>query len=211
MVMMGAEEKRAALAALRAEAVRALAPLMTSDQTQVVFGAGDPASPLALVGEAPGPREDREGVPFVGPSGELLTRVLEALGLDRQQLWITNVVKVWPTRRQGRSRRTRPPNAAERHASRPFFEREMAIVRPRAIVLLGGTAAQEVVGRRLKVSEARGQWFETPFGAPALVTFHPSYIRRLQGMDPARGAQALAAFRNDLRRAAQRAGLLDEE
>ncbi len=208
--MGAAGDKRAALEALRAEAVRALSPLLTADQTQVVFGAGDPASPLALVGEAPGPQEDRAGVPFVGPSGELLERVLRELGIARDQVWITNVVKVWPTRRQGRSRRTRPPNAAERRASRPFFEREMAIVRPRVLVLLGGTAAQEVLGRRLKVNEARGRWFETHLGAPALVTFHPSYIRRLQGMDPARGDRALAAFRDDLREAARRAGLVGE-
>ncbi len=207
---MKGEDKRAAIEALRQEVIQALSPLLTKDQTQVVFGAGDPTSPLVLVGEAPGPQEDKQGVPFVGPSGELLTRVLRELGLRRDQLWITNVVKVWPTRRQGRSLRTRPPNAAERRASRPFFEREIAIIRPRALVLLGGTAAQEVLGRRIKLTDERGKWFDTPFGVPAIVTFHPSYILRLQGMAPEEGEKALEAFRDDVRRAAARAGLLKE-
>lgn len=204
------EEKRAAIEALRQEAIQALSPLLTEDQTQVVFGAGDPTSPMVLVGEAPGPQEDKQGVPFVGPSGELLTRVLKELGLNREQLWITNVVKVWPTRRNGRSLRTRPPNVAERRASRPFFEREIAIIQPRVLVLLGGTAAQEVLGRRVKLTEERGQWFDTPFGVPAIVTFHPSYILRLQGMAPEEGQAALEAFRSDLRQAALRAGLIRE-
>lgn len=203
-------EKQAALEALRRETEAALSTLLTPDQTQVVFGEGNPDAPLMLVGEAPGPQEDREGRPFVGKSGQLLERVLTELGLDRSRdVWISNVVKVWPTRRQGRSLRTRPPNAAERQASWPFFEREVRLIRPKALLLLGGTAAKAVLGRSaVRMRDIRGKWLETPFGIPALVTYHPSYILRMQGMRPDEAERLLAEFRADVRAAAERAGLL---
>lgn len=198
-----------AIAALREQAIATLASTLDEDQIQVVFGAGDPTSPLMIVGEAPRPQEARQGVPFVGPSGELLNETLRELGIDRDRVWISNVVKVWPLTRSGRSVRTRPPTAAEQRASWPFFERELEIIRPKVLVLLGGTAAKAVLGKNFKITAERGEWREGPLGIPALATYHPSYVLRLQGMDPARGAEVLAQFKRDLQRAVERAGLLN--
>ncbi|HBY92470.1 MAG: uracil-DNA glycosylase [Ardenticatenaceae bacterium] len=195
-----------AIAALRDETVAALTLTLDQDQIQVVFGVGDPTSPLMIVGEAPGPQEARQGEPFVGPSGALLNETLGELGVSRDQVWISNVVKVWPLTRSGRSVRTRPPTAAEQRASWPFFERELEIVHPRVLVLLGGTAARAILGKNFKITAGRGQWRDGPRGIPTLATFHPSYVLRLQGMDAARGDEVLAQFKQDLRRAVERAG-----
>lgn len=203
------DEKHQAIAALWGEAIQTLTPLLTADQRQVVLADGDADAPLMLVGEAPGPQEDREGRPFVGPSGRLLDEVLAKLKLGREQLWITNTVKVWPTTRTGRSLKTRPPNAAEKKASHPFFAREVAIIAPKAILCLGGTAAQALIGKQFRITRERGEWREGPEGIPTMATLHPSYILRLQGMAPEQGAQALNDFTADLRQAAQRAGLLE--
>jgi DNA polymerase len=199
-----------AIEQLRAETIEALTPDLAEDQTQVVFADGNPNSPLMLVGEAPGPEEDRKGKPFVGASGRLLNQALEQLGLDREKLWISNTVKVWPNQRSGRSLKTRPPNAAEKKASRPFFDREIELIRPQAILCLGGTAAQALIGKSFKITKERGEWREGPLGIPTMATLHPSYILRLQGMAPESGEEALRNFTDDLRRAAQRAGLLEE-
>ena len=193
---------------LQDETIRTLAPHLTEDQNQVVFGDGNPNATLMLVGEAPGPQEDKEGVPFVGRSGQLLSAMLEELGLSRDDIWISNVVKVWPTTRNGNSLRTRPPRAAERKASRPFFEREVALIQPEAIICLGGTAAKELIDRSFKITEERGEWRTGPQGIPTMATYHPSYILRIQSMDPERGQEMEREFVDDLRRAATRAGML---
>jgi DNA polymerase len=201
--------KREAIELLRKETIEALTPLLTEDQTQVVFASGDPTSPLMLVGEAPGPQEDKEGIPFVGKSGQLLAEMLANLALERQQLWISNTVKVWPNKRTARRRlKTRPPYAAEKRASRPFFDREVELIQPRVILCLGGTAAKALIGKKFKVTTDRGQWREGPMGIPTIATLHPSYVLRLQGMAPEKGKQALEDFMNDLSQAAKRAGLL---
>jgi uracil-DNA glycosylase len=198
-----------AIEALRLEVIECLTPLLTDDQRQVVFGSGDPESPLMLVGEAPGPQEDREGEPFVGPSGQLLNNALEEIGLDRARIWISNTVKVWPTRRNGRSLKTRPPNAAEKKASRPFFEREIEIIQPRVILCLGGTAAQALISKDFKITRERGEWRAGPMDIPTVATYHPSYLIRLQRGTPEQGQKALEEFHEDLTRAASRAGLLE--
>lgn len=199
--------KAEAVAALKAETIEALTPTLTADQRQVVFGFGDPTSPLMLVGEAPGPQEDAQGEPFVGKSGQLLQLVLGELGLERRQVWISNVVKVWPTRRDGKSLKTRPPSAAEKKASRPFFERELELIRPQVILCLGGTAGQALLGKDFKITQERGEFRDGPLGIPTIATLHPSYILRLQGMAPAEYEIALANFRADVRKAVEKAGL----
>lgn len=197
------------VAALRQETLEALTPTLTDDQNQVVFGEGAPTSPLMLVGEAPGPQEDRDGRPFVGRSGRLLDEVLGQLGIERERLWISNLVKVWPNVRKGRSLRTRPPRAAEKKASRPFFDREVALIAPRVLLAIGGTAASGLLGRKVALGEIRGRWQDGPGGIPTLVTYHPSYLLRLDGMDPVRAAEFRQNFTDDLRLAAERAGLLE--
>jgi DNA polymerase len=201
-------DKIQAVMALKAETIDALTPTLTPDQRQVVFGFGDPASPLMLVGEAPGPQEDAQGEPFVGKSGQLLQQVLGELGLERKDVWISNVVKVWPTKREGKSLKTRPPSAAEKKASRPYFERELELIRPKVVLCLGGTAAQALLGKDFKITAARGEFREGPLGTPTIATLHPSYILRLQGMAPAEYEIALENFRTDVRTAVERAGML---
>lgn len=198
------------IAALKEETITALTPTLTPDQRQVVFGSGDPTSALMLVGEAPGPQEDAQGEPFVGKSGQLLQQVLGELGINRSQLWISNVVKVWPTNREGKSLKTRPPSAAEKKASRPFFDRELEIIQPQVILCLGGTAGQALLGKDFKITTARGEFRDGPLGIPTIATLHPSYILRLQGMAPLDYEQAIANFRADVRKAVEKAGLLEE-
>ncbi|MCB0075995.1 MAG: uracil-DNA glycosylase [Anaerolineales bacterium] len=202
--------KESEMALLRAEALETLSPTLSADQHQVVFGGGDPAARLVLVGEAPGPQEDKQGIPFVGRSGQYLEQALQQLGLRRETLWISNVVKVWPTTRSGKSLRTRPPNAAERRASWEFFQREMALVDPVAILCLGGTAAKQLIGPSFKITQERGEWRTGPHQIPTLATYHPSYLLRMEGMRPEEAERMAAEFLSDLRRAAQRAGLVSE-
>ncbi|MGH6915425.1 MAG: uracil-DNA glycosylase, partial [Geminicoccales bacterium] len=139
------------------------------------FADGDPSARLMLVGEAPGAEEDRKGKPFVGPSGQLLDRMLATIGLERRQVWITNVI-FW------RPPGNRPPTSAEIAACQPFLERQIELLRPRLIVFLGGAAARALLGLQEGVTKLRGRRlvYGTGDGAsvPALVTFHPAYLLR---------------------------------
>jgi DNA polymerase len=139
------------------------------------FADGDPAARLMLIGEAPGAEEDRKGKPFVGPSGQLLDRMLATIGLDRSQVWITNII-FW------RPPGNRPPTSAEIAACQPFLERQIELQRPRLIVFLGGAAARALLGLQEGVTRLRGRRLTYPMsdGAtiPALVMFHPAYLLR---------------------------------
>lgn len=194
--------------ALRQETKRELEPTLNEDQTQVVFGAGNPNARMMLVGEAPGPQEDKQGIPFVGTSGQTLNDVLAELGIDRDDLWISNVVKIWPNKRDGNRVRTRSPYADERRTSWPFFEREVEIISPAVMVLLGGTAAKQILDSDFKVTKRRGEWYDGLDGIPTLATYHPSYILRMGGFDSTRGAELTEEFKSDLKKAAIRAGML---
>ncbi|MGA7670699.1 MAG: uracil-DNA glycosylase [Nitrolancea sp.] len=147
--------------------------------SRLVFGNGNPASSVVLVGEAPGADEERQGKPFVGRAGRLLDQALEDAGLERKQVWITNVVKIRPTEpgANGR-RRNRPPSSEERNAFRPFLDEELSIIKPKSVVCLGATAAAAVLGRSVKISNERGEWVEGPEGFRVLTTYHPAYLLR---------------------------------
>ncbi len=148
-------------------------------ESRLVFGNGNPASSVVLVGEAPGADEERQGKPFVGRAGRLLDQALEDAGLERKQVWITNVVKIRPTEpgANGR-RRNRPPSSEERNAFRPFLDEELSIIKPKSVVCLGATAAAAVLGRSVKISNERGEWVEGPEGIRVLTTYHPAYLLR---------------------------------
>jgi DNA polymerase len=139
------------------------------------FADGDPAARIMLIGEAPGAEEDRKGKPFVGPSGQLLDRMLATIGLERSQVWITNII-FW------RPPGNRPPTSAEIAACQPFLERQIELLRPRLIVFLGGAAARALLGLQEGVTRLRGRHlaYPTSDGAtiPALVMFHPAYLLR---------------------------------
>jgi DNA polymerase len=166
------EELRAALAAFDGCALSATA-------TTLVFADGNPLSGLMLVGEGPGAEEDRAGLPFVGPSGQLLDRMLASIGLDRTQYLITNLI---PWRPPG----NRNPTDAEVAACLPFLLRHIALVRPRRLVLLGALAARAVLDTKTGITRLRGRWTEAripglPEPVPTLPMLHPAYLLRTAG------------------------------
>ena len=182
----------------RAEAECTRCPLYLS-ATQVVPGEGPARAPLMLVGEQPGDQEDLAGKPFVGPAGRVLDRALEAAGIGRAEVFVTNAVKHFKHEMRGKRRLHKRPNAYEIERCRWWLEAERAIVRPSAIVALGATAAQSVLGRATGIGKARGQAFPLADGIVAFVTIHPSYLLRIQ--DRADKEREYRSFVADLQRA----------
>ncbi len=169
--------------------------------TQTVFGDGAARARLMLVGEQPGDREDIEGKPFVGPAGRILDEGLEAAGVPRSAVYLTNAVKHFRWVRRGKRRLHEKPNSGQVRACRPWLDAEVEAVRPRLLVLLGATAAQSVLGPAFRVTQHRGKVISTPLGVPAVATVHPSSI--LRAPDDASREEAMAAFVADLRSVAQ--------
>ena len=145
-----------------------------------VFGAGDPNARVMLVGEQPGDEEDKKGLPFVGPAGRLLDRALEAAGVDREHLYVTNAVKHFKWQLRGKRRLHKTPAQREIDACHQWLEREIQSIEPHVIVALGSTAAKAVIGRDFKVSVQRGQFVESPLAPHVFATFHPSALLRLR-------------------------------
>ena len=169
--------------------------------TQTVFGEGPSRATVMLVGEQPGDAEDLAGHPFVGPAGKLLDRALEDAGIDRTQVYVTNVVKHFKWEPRGKRRIHAKPNAAEIGACRPWLETEIALVKPRVLVCLGATAAQALLGRQFKVSQQRGTFVDSPLAPRVTATVHPSSI--LREPDEASRHAEMRRFVQDLTRVAQ--------
>ena len=189
------------LAELREAAAGCRACDLWKDATQTVFGEGSQRARMMLVGEQPGDHEDIEGKPFVGPAGRLLDRAFEEVGIDRRSVYLTNAVKHFRWTRRGKRRLHEKPNAQQIRACRPWLESEIAVVKPRILVLLGATAAQSVMGPSFRVSRQRGEVLASPLGVPVLATVHPSSI--LRATDDASRDLAMASFVADLRVAAK--------
>ena len=151
-----------------------------ANATQTVFGAGDPHARVMLVGEQPGDAEDRQGLPFVGPAGRLLDRALEAAGVAREGVYVTNAVKHFKWQLRGKRRLHKTPAQREIDACHQWLEGEVATVKPRVIVCLGATAARAVISRDFKVSQMRGRFVESPLAPFVFATFHPSALLRLK-------------------------------
>jgi len=166
--------------------------------TQTVFGEGARTAELMLVGEQPGDQEDLTGHPFVGPAGQLLDRALAEAGIDRSAVYVTNVVKHFKWEPRGKRRIHKKPNACEIAACRPWLEAEIQLVKPRALVCLGATAAQALLGRQFKVSTQRGEFVASPLAPTVLATVHPSSI--LRARDEASRHAGLKRFIDDLRK-----------
>jgi DNA polymerase len=143
-----------------------------------VFGEGLPLAEVMLVGEQPGNDEDRAGAPFVGPAGRLLDRALLAAGLDRAKAYVTNAVKHFKWEARGKRRIHQNPSAGEVRACRPWLEAEIRVVRPRAIVCLGATAARALLGPGFRVTARRGELVPSPLAPIVMATVHPSSILR---------------------------------
>jgi DNA polymerase len=168
-----------------------------ANATQTVFGAGDPHARVMLVGEQPGDAEDRQGLPFVGPAGRLLDRALEAAGVDREHVYVTNAVKHFKWQLRGKRRLHKTPAQREIDACHQWLEREIAAVKPHVIVALGATAARAVIGKDFKVSVMRGRFVESPLAPHVFATFHPSALLRLQ--DEAEKEAAFTQLVGDLK------------
>jgi len=167
-----AAKRAAQLAALAATAGGCTRCRLCEGRKKVVFGAGNPDAELMLIGEGPGAEEDRQGLPFVGPAGELLTRIIQAIDMTREEVYIANVVKCRPPG-------NRDPQPDEVAACRSFLEQQIALVQPRVIVALGRVAAQTLLGNESPIGQMRGRWYRIQ-GVPAMVTYHPAALLRNQ-------------------------------
>ena len=166
--------------ALREAARRCQDCPLWANATQTVFGAGDPHARVMLVGEQPGDEEDKKGLPFVGPAGRLLDRALEAAGVDREHLYVTNAVKHFKWQLRGKRRLHKTPAQREIDACHQWIEREIQTVKPHVIVALGSTAAKAIIARDFKVSLQRGQFADSPLAPYVFATLHPSALLRLR-------------------------------
>jgi DNA polymerase len=163
---------------LRSAAATCTGCALHARATQTVFGEGAPRAPLLLVGELPGDQEDVQGAPFVGPAGDVLMRALAAAGLGRADVYLTNAVKHFSWEPRGKRRIHQTPRYSEIRACRPWVEAEIAAVQPRLLVCLGATAARALLGPQFRVSKERGRLIDSPWGAPAIATWHPSAVLR---------------------------------
>jgi uracil-DNA glycosylase len=196
--------ERPDLDGLRAAAAGCTACDLYKDATQTVFGEGASGAEVMLVGEQPGDGEDKAGRPFVGPAGRLLDKALEEAGIDRRRAYVSNVVKHFKFERRGKVRLHKKPNAEQVHACRPWLEAELALVRPRVVVLLGATAAQALLGSSFRVSRQRGELLESELAPRVLATVHPSSI--LRAPDDEARALAYKGFVADLAVVAEQLG-----
>jgi DNA polymerase len=188
--------KERSLVALREAAAACEGCHLWEIGTQTVFGEGPESAQLMFVGEQPGDQEDRAGKPFVGPAGGLLDRAFAEAGINRSAAYMTNAVKHFKWQARGRRRIHQKPTWAEITACRPWLEAELAVVRPRVLVLLGATAAQSLLGREFRVTQNRRKLIESELAEAVTATIHPSAI--LRG-EPERREAEFAAFVDDLR------------
>src|SRR5207247_665748 len=172
------------LPALRKAAASCKACDLWKRGTQTVFGEGARNAQVMLVGEQPGNDEDLAGHPFVGPAGKLLDRALEEAGIDRGQAYVTNVVKHFKWEPRGKRRIHAKPDVVEITACLPWLQAEIDVVKPRALVCLGSTAAQALIGRTFTVTQQRGEFVPSPLAPLVTATVHPSSILRAPDEDP---------------------------
>lgn len=177
--------KTAAFAELRARALACLkcAHLASSRKT-VVFGVGNPDADLMFVGEAPGADEDEQGEPFVGKAGQLLTRIIETMGLQRGDVYIANILKCRPDT-PGQTAGNRKPTPEEMATCIPFLHEQIDLIRPKVLVALGATAVEGLLGKTVGITKLRGNW-KIYRNIPLMPTYHPAYLLRNQAMSEKR-------------------------
>jgi len=168
--------------------------------TQTVFGEGRANARVMMVGEQPGDKEDLQGRPFVGPAGAVLDKALAAAGIDRTDVYVTNIVKHFKWEPRGKRRLHKKPNALEISACRPWLDAEIKVVKPEVVVLLGATAAQGVMGRQFRVTQQRGQWVQSTIAPLVMATVHPSSI--LRAPDDESRHEEMRKFVDDLKKVA---------
>jgi DNA polymerase len=187
--------------ALRAASMHCEGCDLYKHATQTVFGEGSTDARIVLVGEQPGGQEDKQGRPFVGPAGRILTEALEAAKISRDNVYVTNAVKHFKFTQRGTRRLHSKPSAREMAACRPWIEAELGLIEPEALVCLGATAAQSLIGRDFRITRQRGEWVQTEFCDHTLATWHPSAILRAPDRD--RADEMRKELVKDLRKAAK--------
>jgi DNA polymerase len=188
------------LKSLREAAAHCKGCELYKNATQTVFGEGPRRASIVLVGEVPGDEEDQQGHPFVGPAGRLLDDGLEAAGLARHDVYVTNAVKHFRWEPRGKRRLHKKPTARQIEACRPWLNAEILVVKPQVIVCLGATAAQAMLGPSFRITKQRGKFFQGEKAAWITATYHPSAI--LRAPDREDREQKRSDFVDDLRRAA---------
>lgn len=166
---------------LKEKALNCRACELCETRTNVVFGEGNPNTPLVLVGEGPGATEDLTGRPFVGRAGQLLDQALRENGITRKHIYICNVLKCRASLIENGTVRNRPPRVQEINACLPWLEQQLAIIKPLVILCLGGPAANVVIHKDFRMTKERGQWFSSPYAKYAMAALHPAYILRQNG------------------------------
>jgi len=157
---------------------------LVASRTGVVFGVGNPRAEIMFVGEAPGADEDVQGEPFVGRAGQLLTKIITAMGFTRDEVFIANVLKCRPDMPKG-STGNRKPTASEMSTCLPWLERQIELIRPKVLVALGGTALEGLLGAPELISRARGRWRDFR-SIPVMPTYHPSFLLRGERLEDKR-------------------------
>jgi DNA polymerase len=185
---------------LKEEAAGCTACPLHERGTQTVFGEGRVRSRVMLIGEQPGDQEDLKGRPFVGPAGQLLDWSLEKAGIDRKEAYVTNVVKHFKWVPRGKRRIHSKPSSMEIRACLPWLEAELEVVQPEAIVLLGATAAQALLGSSFRVSRERGNFVRSNLAPHVMATVHPSSLLRIE--EDAERKEAIRQFVRELRKVA---------
>ena len=179
------EAKAAAFAELRERAMACVkCPHLASSRKNVVFGVGSIDAELMFIGEAPGADEDEQGEPFVGKAGQLLTRIIQTMGLTRDSVYIGNILKCRPDT-PGQSAGNRKPTSQEMETCIPYLHEQVDLIRPRVIVALGGTAVEGLLGKTIGITKLRGQW-KTYRGTLLMPTYHPAYLLRNQALSEKR-------------------------
>jgi len=179
------QAKAAAFAALRERALACVkCPHLASSRKTVVFGVGSIDAQLMFVGEAPGADEDEQGEPFIGKAGQLLTKIIQATGLQRADVYIGNILKCRPDT-PGQSAGNRKPTTDEMATCIPYLHEQIDLIRPKVLVALGATAVEGLLGKTIGITKLRGTW-KTYRGIPLMPTYHPAYLLRNQAMSEKR-------------------------
>jgi uracil-DNA glycosylase len=190
------------LPALRAAAAGCKACNLWKLGTQTVFGEGSENARVMMIGEQPGDKEDVQGRPFVGPAGAVLDKALATAGIDRKDVYVTNIVKHFKWEPRGKRRLHKKPNALEISACRPWLDAEINVIKPQVVVLLGATAAQDILGRAFRVTQHRGEWLSSEIASNVTATVHPSSILRAPDDDSRH--EEMRKFVADLKKVAER-------
>lgn len=166
---------------LRRQAEQCIRCRLAEGRNSVVFGIGNPLSPLVLVGEGPGEEEDKQGIPFVGRAGKLLDRALMDNGLSREDVYICNIVKCRACTREGGRVANRAPLQDEIEACLPWLKAQLEAIRPKVVLSVGAPSAKALIRPDFSITKQRGIFFDSPYAEAAIATLHPAYILRQMG------------------------------